>query len=75
MKSLDLFIEEGFRLLDDSGNPVNAYSAHDRWAQEVQQWLSENETSLNLAILSDSPDDKRRRNSDYTEQQISSVTR
>jgi hypothetical protein len=48
MKSLDLFIEEGSRLLEDSANPVDAYSAHDEWAQGVQQWLAEQSPNSGL---------------------------
>ena len=48
MKSLDAFIAQGFRLLHDSADPVDAYSAHDRWTQEVQQWLSEQSPNSGL---------------------------
>lgn len=48
MKSLDELINEGSRLLDDSNDPVDAYSAHDQWAREVQQWLSEQSPNSGL---------------------------
>jgi hypothetical protein len=42
MRSLDELVNEGLRLLEDNGgNPTSAYSAHERWARGVQQWLSQ----------------------------------
>ncbi len=41
MKSLDQLVNDGFQLLEDSDNPVEACSAHDRWARDVQEWLGQ----------------------------------
>src|SRR5712692_4806688 len=42
MKSFDALVNAGVKLLDDNGgNPTGAYRAHEEWASEVQEWLSE----------------------------------
>jgi hypothetical protein len=42
MKSFDALVNAGVKLLDDNGgHPTRAYSDHQEWAEQVQQWLSE----------------------------------